>query len=72
MPKTTKIQNLRQMLEKPSGASIDALCQATGWQAHSVRAAVTGLRKAGYTVEREPAKNGGFVYRITAAPGAAQ
>ncbi len=72
MPKTTKIQNLRQMLEKPAGANIDALCQATGWQAHSVRAAVTGLRKAGYTVEREPAKSGGFVYRIIAAPGAAQ
>jgi DNA-binding transcriptional regulator PaaX len=72
MPKITKIQNLRKMLEKPAGASIDALCQATGWQAQSVRAAVTGLRKAGYTVERDPAQNGGSVYRITAAPGATQ
>ena len=28
------------------------MIEATGWQAHTVRAAMTGLRKRGYPVER--------------------
>ena len=42
-------------------------------QPHSVRAALSGLRKAGYAVERQdPKKPGGeAIYRITGAPGEA-
>src|SRR5207249_3296456 len=32
------------------GAALDALVQATGWLPHTARAALTGLRKRGYTV----------------------
>lgn len=65
----TKIAKVQSMLHRPSGATIDALRKATGWQAHSVRAALTGLRKAGHVIERQEAesKTGRPVYRIVAA-----
>lgn len=65
-PKQTKIAKVQAMLRHPSGATIDALCNATGWQAHSVRAALTGLRKAGLDIERQEVdrKTGKAVYRI--------
>ncbi len=65
----TKIARVQTMLSRPSGATIDALCKATGWQAHSVRAALTGLRKAGHEVERSEAdgKDGKPIYRIVVA-----
>ena len=68
-PRQTKIAKVQSMLSRPSGATIGALCKATGWQAHSVRAALTGLRKAGHEVERGEAdsKTGKTVYRIVAA-----
>ncbi len=36
---------------------------ATGWLPHTTRAALTGLRKRGYAVNREVA-DGGSVYRV--------
>ena len=63
----TKIGILRKLLSRKAGADLVALQATTGWQAHSVRAALSGLRKAGYSVDRsDPAKPGGApVYRIT-------
>ncbi len=65
-PKQTKIARVQILLQRPSGARLEALCSATGWQTHSVHAALSGLRKAGHTIERTPGKsNGGAsVYRI--------
>ncbi|WP_108861218.1 DUF3489 domain-containing protein [Ruegeria sp. Alg231-54] len=65
-PKQTKIAKVQGMLERPSGATVETLCKATGWQAHSVRAALTGLRKAGHGIERtdNERKTGKTVYRI--------
>lgn len=45
--KTTKIETVRALLAAPDGVSLEALCAATGWQPHSARAALSGLRKAG-------------------------
>ncbi len=50
--KTSKTTLLRQLLERDDGASLAEICSATGWQVHSARAALTGLRKGGTTVER--------------------
>jgi DNA-binding transcriptional regulator PaaX len=63
----TKTARVQAMLRRPRGASLEAICKATGWQAHSARAALSGLRKAGWMIERAPAedKTGGSVYRIT-------
>jgi hypothetical protein len=73
--KQTKTDKVRAMLARPQGATLEAICKATGWQAHSARAVLSGLRKAGYTIEREipeGSKIGASVYRITAAPEAAE
>ncbi|MEW2911462.1 DUF3489 domain-containing protein [Leisingera sp. JC11] len=73
-PKQTKTEKVRAMLARPQGASVEAICKATGWQPHSTRSALSGLRKAGHTVERQAAAgNGGqSLYRITAEPEAAE
>lgn len=69
-PRETKTAILRKLLSRKSGADLTALQSATGWQPHSVRAALSGLRKAGYTIDRAvPAKQeNGSVYRITSGP----
>ena len=71
-PKQTKIAKVQAMLERRSGATVAALCKATGWQPHSVRAALTGLRKAGHIIERRQGdgKASTSVYRIVACPEA--
>ena len=34
------------------GATLKALSKSLGWQEHTVRAAMTGLRKRGYAIDR--------------------
>ena len=63
---SSKVGRIRAMLASPAGSSLAALCEATGWQSHSVRAALTGLRKAGSTIEKSKAEDGSTVYRIAA------
>jgi len=46
-PRQTKAALVRALLEAPRGASLTLIMAETGWQAHTVRAALTGLRKAG-------------------------
>ena len=53
-PKQTKTAKVQAMLRRPAGASLDAICKATGWQQHSARAALSTLRKRGATIERRP------------------
>lgn len=73
--KQTKTDKVRAMLSQSKGARLEAICKATGWQPHSARAVLSGLRKAGYTIEREipeGAKPGASIYRITASPEPAE
>ena len=62
----TKQARLIELLTADGGATISALTSALGWQSHSVRAAITGLRKRGYRVERQ-LEDGPSFYRIEAA-----
>jgi hypothetical protein len=62
---------IRTILSAPGGAAMDQLIGATGWQAHSLRAAMTGLRKQGHTVQRETV-DGTTRYIILATPEAVQ
>ena len=48
----TKIDTLIKCLEGPKGASIAALCKATNWQSHSVRAALSRMHERGHKVVR--------------------
>ncbi len=70
----TKAAILRKLLSRKTGADISTMQSATGWQPHSVRAALSGFRKAGYTIDRaDPAKAGnGSIYRITSTPEGAR
>ena len=65
--KGTKIDAIIRLLSRPSGANIAELQKATGWQPHSVRAALTGLRKKGLDVRREKNAKGVTVYRASEA-----
>ena len=69
-PKTpTKVDELIRLLWAKSGGDVATLIAALGWQPHTVRAAITGLRKAGHVVvASRPAGGGALRYRI--APGA--
>jgi Protein of unknown function (DUF3489) len=51
-PRQTKAARLRARLSDPGGASLTALMEMTGWQAHTLRAALTGLRNAGLSISR--------------------
>ena len=55
------------LLERPNGAAISDLTKATGWQQHSVRAALTGLRKEGKELVRSKDAGGATYYRLAAA-----
>ena len=68
----TKTALVREMLERPDGAKLDDLCKVTGWQAHTVRAALSGLRKAGHIIERGRDATGQSVYRIITSVEAEQ
>lgn len=65
----TKQEQLVTLLSKPNGARISTITQKLGWQAHTVRAAVSGLRKQGHEViTSKSAKTGELVYAINAKP----
>ena len=59
----TKIQLIEKQLSRKSGASLSHLMKVTGWQAHSVRAALSRLRKTGWKIERGRNKRAETVYR---------
>lgn len=61
---------LVEMLAETSGATLDALIDATGWLPHTTRAALTGLRKRGFSIERKR-EGGASVYRIVGGSASA-
>ena len=52
------------LLKRPDGAAISDLIGVTGWQVHSVRAALTGLRKEGKDLVRAKDATGVTHYRL--------
>ena len=62
--KPTKIETILKLLRRPKGASIAQLQKATGWKPHSVRAAITGLRKKRHEVTRGKDAKGVTVYAV--------
>ena len=67
-PKTKKAQ-LIQMLTRKAGADVATISEKLGWQSHTTRAALTGLRKAGFEIVAEKPANGkASCYRITTQP----
>lgn len=48
----SKIGKVILLLRRAGGATLHEIVEATGWQPHSARAALTGLRKNGHSLER--------------------
>ena len=49
----TKRDQLAALLVRDEGATLDQMIAATGWLPHTTRAALTGLRKAGYVIDSD-------------------
>jgi predicted transcriptional regulator len=63
--RVTKKEQLIKLLRTKSGADIRTLSGKLGWQEHTTRAALTGLRRAGFEILAEkPPKGGNSKYRI--------
>ena len=50
---TTKRNQLAALLVRDEGATIKEMINATGWLPHTVRAALTGLKKLGYGIDSD-------------------
>ncbi|MDD9724614.1 DUF3489 domain-containing protein [Roseovarius sp. SK2] len=69
--RTTKKAQLIRMLQSKTGSDIGAISKKLGWQSHTTRAALTGLRKAGFEIAATKSEDGKPTrYRITAEPDA--
>lgn len=60
----SKSSIVSKMLKRPKGATLSELMSATAWQAHSVRAFLSGLRKKGHVLVKEQRKSGEQIYRF--------
>lgn len=58
---------VHKLLTRARGATIAELQEATGWQPHSARAHLSGLRKVGQTLLKEERRSGETSYRLVAA-----
>jgi len=60
-----KLATLVELLGRPEGATLEAMTQATGWQDHSVRGAMSGsLKKAMGLIITSEKVDGVRIYRI--------
>jgi hypothetical protein len=65
-PRPSKKAAILALLQRPEGAALGDLTEATGWQVHSVRAALTGLKKEGKELGRAKDAAGVTHYRLAA------
>lgn len=63
---TSKLGTLIALLRRKEGATIEHMMKATGWQAHSVRGALSGAlkKKRGLAVASAVNRDGVRVYRV--------
>ena len=59
----SKSDLVAKLLARAKGATVAEVSAATGWQAHSVRAFFSGLRKKGTRLVRDARKSGEACYR---------
>ena len=79
----TKQAQMIELLKRPEGATVEQIAEATGWQHHTIRGAISGAlkKKLGLNVEatrirevgpnKTGAKGSSTVYRITGSGPAA-
>jgi hypothetical protein len=59
----SKIARVIALLQRTEGATLGEMVEATGWPPHTTRAALTGLKKKGHTIERNK-RGDATCYRI--------
>lgn len=62
-PRQTKSDAMIALLQRDGGATLAELVAATGWQPHTTRAALTGLKKKGHVIEKSK-RDDATCYRI--------
>lgn len=62
----TKLAAIIDAMRNPNGATIAQMMASTGWQAHTVRGAISGMvkKRLGCKVETEQGADGQRTYRI--------
>lgn len=63
-PAQSKSKIVERLLKRSRGATVAEMSTSTGWQSHSVRAHLSGLRKKGLQLVKEDRKSGETAYRI--------
>ena len=66
----TKQAQIIAMLQRPEGATVAEMVEATGWLAHTVRGCISGAlkRKLGLPIAAERVEGRGTVYRLSPNP----
>jgi predicted ArsR family transcriptional regulator len=65
----TKTQHVIHLLSSEVGATLDEMSAFAGWQPHSTRSFMTGLKKKGHVIESDKI-DGVRRYRIVPSGGA--
>jgi hypothetical protein len=60
----SKLASVIDLLRRSEGATIGVLTKATGWLPHTTRAAITGVRKRGFSVVLDRGAEGDSIYRL--------
>ena len=65
-PKESKLSLIIKLLTRPEGATIEDMVSATGWQKHTVRAALSHAlaKKRGYQIVSDKPQGGKRIYKI--------
>ena len=65
---TSKQATVIGMLKRVEGATIEQICQATGWQPYTVRGAMAGAlkKKLGLDIQSSKVSGGERIYKISA------
>lgn len=56
-------------LASQAGATIEELAEETSWQPHTLRAAMSRLRRKGYRIEHAASSGGSKAYRLVSLEG---
>lgn len=71
-PVVPKKRQLLHLISQPGGIRIGQLVKVLGWQAHTVRATISGLRKRGHVILASKASvTGELVYKLMSGSAAA-
>ena len=60
----SKLDKLVRMLSRKSGVTIAKASKSFGWQPHTTRATLTGLKKRGYLIDRKDRVGKESIYTI--------